>query len=583
MPTDADNRPITELPVSVLLVDDRPANRTALAAALAPLGLQLIEAASGSIALRELLARDFAALLLDINLPDMSGYEVAELLRTRPRNARTPILFVTAERDTEIDRERGYACGAVDYLVAPVVPATLRAKVSVYADQFRAQRDALELSDRFAALVQVGLDLARAEVPDALMQRCCSAMRQIFAASYAGIVVTEQLPASARHFMASGLDDTDCAGVSAEIFDCPLGSQVLAQTDLAVTAVSLRSSDVIDLPSVHPKVNGILANRITVHGKPIGWMYAADRPAGAGFTTADAQIMMALTAQFGTAWDSLAMSIELERLVAERTGELQRTISDLDAFSYSVSHDLRAPLRAIDSFANILIEDYSDKLDGEGRRLLQTVRHNTDKMAHLIDDLLAFSRLGRLNVACTSIDVSGLVHEILGELVPAAGDRRIDLRIADLPPARADKAMLRQVLTNLLANAIKFTSRRETAIIEVTGRIEAGESVYAVRDNGAGFDQAYAHKLFGVFQRLHGSDEFPGTGIGLAIVERIVNKLGGRVWGEGQTDCGATFHFTLPSGATDPVMPGTMAERAIDRLADEAARSGVAQPMSPTG
>jgi signal transduction histidine kinase/FixJ family two-component response regulator len=576
MHPDGDCVDARDLQVSVLLVDDRPANRTALVAALAPLGLELIEAGSGHTALRELLARDFAAVLLDINLPDMSGYEVAELLRARPRNARMPILFVTAERDSEIDRERGYACGAVDYLITPVVPAILRAKVAVYADQYRIQRETLALSNRFAALVQVGLDLARAEAPVALMERCCDAARQIFGARYAGIAVTEHSPEPPQHFVASGLDDAVCTSVAAGIFDCPFARQVLGQIGSIAVAVSMGSADVIGLPPSHPAVTGILAYPIAVHNKPIGWMYAADRPGGGSFTPADAQIMMALAAQFGTAWDSLGISIELERLVAERTLQLQQIISELDAFAYSVSHDLRAPLRAIDSFAKILFEDYHDRLDIEGERLLLTVRRNTDRMAQLIDDLLAFSRLGKLDVACTTVDVSGLVRELWADLIPAAGDRQIEMRVGELPPAQADKAMLRQVLTNLLTNAIKFTSRRDKAIIEVTGGTDAGKSVYAIRDNGAGFDQAYAHKLFGVFQRLHDSDEFPGTGIGLAIVERIINKLGGQVWAEGQTDCGATFHFSLPSGDTEVFISRTATEQADRSQAGPA----IPQPLS---
>ena len=243
------------------------------------------------------------------------------------------------------------------------------------------------------------------------------------------------------------------------------------------------------------------------------------------------------------------LNTSLERRVLERTASLEAANKDLEGFSYSVSHDLRAPLRAIDSFSNILLEDYSDKLDAEGQRLLQTVRRNTDKMAQLIDDILAFSRAGRKDVVLVAIDMKQLVEEVLAELIPAAGARQIEVRIATLPSAQADKAMLRQVLVNLLSNAIKFSAKREQALIEISGADDAGGTSYSIRDNGAGFDPAYSNKLFGVFQRLHSTNEFAGTGIGLAIVKRIIDKHGGRVWAESQPDQGACFHFSLPNPA----------------------------------
>lgn len=241
----------------------------------------------------------------------------------------------------------------------------------------------------------------------------------------------------------------------------------------------------------------------------------------------------------------------LEKRVLERTASIEAAKKDLESFSYSVSHDLRAPLRAIDSFSNILLEDYSGKLDAEGQRLLQTVRRNTDKMARLIDDILAFSRAGRRDLERTTVNMGDLVQDVLSELIPAEGEHKIELHIGDLPDMQADKPMLRQALVNLLSNAIKFSARREPAVIDVSGNTTLNETTISIRDNGAGFDPAYAHKLFGVFQRLHGADEFSGTGIGLAIVKRIIDKHGGRVWAEGAVDHGATFHFSLPIKATE--------------------------------
>ncbi|MEW6166510.1 MAG: PAS domain S-box protein [Pseudomonadota bacterium] len=247
------------------------------------------------------------------------------------------------------------------------------------------------------------------------------------------------------------------------------------------------------------------------------------------------------------------LNATLERRVAQRTAELEAANKELEGFAYSVSHDLRAPLRAVDSFSKIVVDDYADKLGAEGQRLLGTIRRNAQTMGRLIDDILAFSRAGRGELSRVEVDVAALAREVFAELLPAAGQRRIELCVGALPPAQADRAMLRQVLVNLLSNAIKFTTPRDAARIELSGAGDGDGVEYAVRDNGVGFDPAYAHKLFGVFQRLHTADEFPGTGIGLAIVKRIIDKHGGRVWAESQPGHGATFHFALPLAAAPPV------------------------------
>lgn len=237
---------------------------------------------------------------------------------------------------------------------------------------------------------------------------------------------------------------------------------------------------------------------------------------------------------------------ELEQRLRERAAQLEATDRELESFAFSVSHDLRAPLRAIDGFSNIVLEDYGNRLDDEGRRLLKVVRENTQRMDRLINDILSLSRIGRQAMAAATVDLEKMVREVTDELLAAAPGRRVRLEIRALLPAWGDRALLRQVMVNLLANAIKFTGPRPEAAIEVGGMVDGGENHYFVKDNGVGFDMQYAGKLFGVFQRLHGADEFEGTGIGLAIVKRIVTRHGGRVWAEGKVGEGATFHFALP-------------------------------------
>ena len=228
-------------------------------------------------------------------------------------------------------------------------------------------------------------------------------------------------------------------------------------------------------------------------------------------------------------------------------GELKVLTRELEAFSYSVSHDLRTPLRAIDGFSRILQEDYAGKFDDEGRRLLKVIRDNSQRMGRLIDDLLTFSRLSGKPLASAEIDMKRLVEEVLGD-IHLAGERRAEVVLGALPPARGDAALVKQVWVNLLENAIKFSAKREQPVVELSGYADAENNVYCVKDNGVGFEMQYYDKLFGVFQRLHGMEEFPGTGVGLAIVQRVVSRHGGRVWGEGKVNEGATFHFSLPKG-----------------------------------
>lgn len=240
------------------------------------------------------------------------------------------------------------------------------------------------------------------------------------------------------------------------------------------------------------------------------------------------------------------LNANLEQRVIERTAQLEAANKELEAFSYSVSHDLRAPLRAIDGFSGIVLEDYSEKLDEEGKRFLNIICDNTQKMGQLIDDLLAFSRIGRQEIKIAEVEMDKLAKSVFEELKTTVSDRTFNLNIKPFPPAYVDRAMIRQVFANLLSNAVKFTRPKERAVIEVDGRSEGDENIYLIRDNGVGFDMQYVNKLFGVFQRLHSAEEFEGTGVGLAIVQRIIHRHGGRVWAEGKMGEGATFYFTLP-------------------------------------
>lgn len=236
---------------------------------------------------------------------------------------------------------------------------------------------------------------------------------------------------------------------------------------------------------------------------------------------------------------------ELNAGLQLRAAELEAANKELESFSYSVSHDLRGPLRAIDGYSQMLEEAIAPKLGSDERRMIATVRGNAQRMGRLIEDLLRLSRVGRTPLRVQRVDMTALAREALAELQPDAG--ALQCVVHELPGAEGDRALLRQVWINLLSNALKYSAGRPGPRVEVGGSSERGEAVYCVTDNGAGFDMQYAHKLFGAFQRLHSAEQFAGTGIGLSIVARIVSRHGGRVWAEGRVDEGAKFCFALPA------------------------------------
>jgi len=240
------------------------------------------------------------------------------------------------------------------------------------------------------------------------------------------------------------------------------------------------------------------------------------------------------------------LNAELEQRVQDRTAQLELVNSELEAFSYSVSHDLRAPVRAIDGFAGILSEEHAERLDQEGRRLLGVIKSESGRMGKLIDDLLNFSRIGRTPMKLEEIDMTALAQDVWEEQAHLHPERRPAVNMTPLPPARGDRAMIRLVWSNLISNALKFTKYQPNTIIEIGAITENAETThYYIRDNGAGFNMKYVHKLFGVFQRLHDSSSFEGTGVGLALAQRIIHRHGGSIRAEGKVDAGATFYFSL--------------------------------------
>lgn len=384
----------TEKQMNILMVDDEQSNLVALEAVLEPLGQNLVKASSGQEALRKVLEHDFALILLDVQLPDLNGIEVATFIRERERTRHIPIIFLTgAERTAEM-MFKGYSAGAVDYLMKPIVSGILRAKVEVFVE----------------------LAIIRRKLQEEVLER---------------------------------------ARVAAEI-------------------------------------------------------------------------------------SKLNLALE------QKNADLVAANQDLENFSYSVSHDLRTPLRHILGYVNIFEEGAADKIDDADRATLKKIVRVAQRMGQLIDSLLAFSRIGRSSLSKGEVSMDALVKETISEIALDLNGRMVEWSVCPLPSVSGDRELLSQVWVNLLSNALKYTRPRNPARIEIAGRLEGNEIIYSVVDNGVGFEMEHADKLFGVFSRLHTEKEFEGHGVGLANVRRIIQRHGGRTWAESKVNEGASFYFSLP-------------------------------------
>jgi two-component system, sensor histidine kinase and response regulator len=363
----------------ILIVDDRPENLVTLKRVLGDLEIELVEATNGNDALRATLHHDFALALLDIQMPEMDGYELAGILREEEKTANLPFVFISAVYTDNLDVFKGYEKGAFSFITKPFQPEILINKVKFFIEKHQQE----------VALSKLNQDLKK------------------------------------------------------------------------------------------------------------------------------------------------------------KNEDLENMNQELEAFSYSVSHDLRSPLRSINGYASILKEEFEDHLDEDALQLLNKIIGSALKMSDLIDSLLSLSRLGRKQVAVRNVKMNSLIQKVMNDFDKIPNRENIEIVIKDIPDAKGDLELIKQIYVNLISNAIKYSSKKENPRVEL-GAMEKEEGlVYYVKDNGAGFNMDYKDKLFGVFQRLHGAKEFHGIGIGLAIVKRIVNRHGGDIWAQGKVDAGATFYFTL--------------------------------------
>jgi PAS domain S-box-containing protein len=494
------------LKASILIVDDQEANVVLLEQMLRDAGYVGISSTRDPHAVCALHRQNhYDLILLDLQMPGMDGFQVMEGLKEIEIDGYLPVLVITAQPGHKL---RALKAGAKDFVSKPFDLGEVLARVYNMVEVRLLHRETQRLYDQVLAEQKVSqqLLLIFRSGPDAVSINALADGRII--------------DANEEHCKFVGYSREEIVGRS--------------DADLKLWA--------------NPDDRKPVTQRLLEEGAMRGFESKLRRRSGEVRDVLASFELIELAGEHEPVMISMFTDVtERKQRALQHTAELVAANKELEAFSYSVSHDLRAPLRAIDGFSQTVLENYGAQLPEEGQRALRIIREGAQKMGMLIDDLLTFSRLSRAPLKKQEVHTGKLVRSVVTDLGPQKG-RQIDLRVGDLPACSGDPALLRQVWINLISNAFKYTRQREPATVEIGCREEKGVQVYYVRDNGTGFDMRYADKLFGVFQRLHRAEDYEGTGVGLAIVQRIVTRHGGRVWAEAAVNRGATFYFTLEGG-----------------------------------
>ncbi|HLG42750.1 MAG TPA: response regulator, partial [Planctomycetota bacterium] len=523
-----------ESPPTILVVDDSPTFRESLRSALESAGYRVVVAESGEEGLHKAADERPSAMIVDGVLPGIDGSTVIRRMREDVALRRVPCLLLTAseERSGEISALRAGADAYVrkeeriEVILARLAAVLRSAKTPAALGQtsgLLGPKRILAVDDSPTYLHQLSDEL-REEGYEVIQARSGEEALDLLAAQAVDCILLDLLMPGM-----SGQEACRHIKSKPEWRDIPLIMlTALDEREAMIEGIRLGADDYITKSSDFEVLKARLGAQLRRKQFEDENRLIREELLRKELVEAEARV-----------------SKQLAETRAELLAELEKKNKELEAFSYSVSHDLRAPLRAIDGFCQILEEESAPRLDDEGKRHLRVVRENARRMGELIDDLLAFSRMGRQAIQLTDIDMTKLAKDVFEMLRLEGPPRAIRFHGEALPRVQADLSMMRQVLFNLLSNSLKYTAPRDTAEIVMRATENGDETVFSIQDNGVGFDMQYAHRLFGVFQRLHSNDEFAGTGVGLAIVHRIIERHGGRVWAEGKPDRGATFYFTL--------------------------------------
>jgi PAS domain S-box-containing protein len=608
--------------INILIVDDKAANLYAIEQMLAKPGRNFLMASNGQEALRLVLNEKISLIILDVQMPDMDGFEVAQIIKSNKRTQDIPVIFASAEKQERHFVMKGFEEGAIDYLYKPLDQDITEAKVSILLKLHLQKMELVEKNnamEKYALLINNSADLICIinprtfkfeEVNDAVSPLLGYSPQEIKGSSMLFYLATESRPGvkwygkeikenisfetqiytkqrvvkwfhwnivNKNGLWFSNARDITAAREVEEIKNYL--SAVVKQSHDAIylhnpegkiiswnqgaeniygfseeEALNMHiwnivpeylvkeAQDVVKSILEGKQIQSLETKRITRHGKMIDVDFSASVITDSGNNLQS----VAITERDITGQKRAQNEIrELNAHLKSNVQQLELTNKELESFSYSVSHDLRAPLRAINGYANIIEEEYGGQLDDELNRLLTVIQNNAKKMGVLIDDLLAFSKLGRKEVVKGSIRTNDMVKQIISDLQENAPDK-IKWKVHDLPDIQGDYTLINQCFVNLISNAVKYSSKTAQPEIEIGSIASDQEITYFVRDNGTGFNQDYSHKLFGVFQRLHTDEEFEGTGVGLAIAHRVIVKHGGHIRAEGELGKGATFYISLP-------------------------------------